>query len=121
MTETPETVELPEPLNDGFDQPSVIDDVLYAFPGHLDRLMPATEAIPREFFATNDWTIFVNRWFFQGWPETLNLYERPDVDAMAAYRHLHTILRSFEPKHEHKIAAVAWLMSRWYAAVRPAE
>lgn len=114
-------VSLPEPLNDGYDQPMVVSDLLYAFPGHLDRLLPAWSDIPEEFKQSNEWTRFVDAWFYEGWPSDLNLYEHPDVDAMTAHRHLHTILRSFEPKHEHKVAGVAWLMSRWFAAVRPVE
>lgn len=116
------SVELPDPLGDGFDQPLVIDDVLYAFPGHVERLMPLWETIPAPFREPNshtEWNQFVSDWFFLGWPEDRYLYSRPDVDSNAAFRHLHTILRSFEPKHEYKEAAVAWLMSRWFAAIRP--
>jgi hypothetical protein len=119
---TPIKVEFSEPLNDGYDQPMVVDDILYAFPGHLDRLLPSWESIPEEFRDMNgrtEWNRFVRDWFFHGWPEDRRLYERPDVDAEAAFRHLHTIMRSFEPKHEHKEAGVAWLMSRWFAAIRP--
>jgi len=114
--------EAPPPLNDGYDQPLVVDDVLYAFPGHLDKLLPPWDSIPEEFRNMNgrtEWNVFVRDWFFKGWPEDRYLYQRPDVDGEAAFRHLHTIMRSFEPKHEHKEAAVAWLMSRWYAAIRP--
>jgi hypothetical protein len=117
-----DTVELPPPLNDGFDQPTVVDDVLYAFPGHLDKLLPEWDAIPEEFKTNgreNPWVHFTNVWFGFGWPEKSELYVRPDVEPETAFRHMHTILRSFEPKHEHKIAGVAWLMSRWYAAIRP--
>ena len=115
-----DVVTLPPPLNDGFDQPMVVDDVLYAFPGHLDRLLPEWEAIPDEFKQPhNEWVHFVNVWFGFGWPEKSELYTRDDVDPDMAFRHLATIMRSFEPKHEHKISGVAWLMSRWFAAIRP--
>lgn len=114
--------EAPEPLNDGYDEPLVIDDVLYAFPGHLDKLLPSWEAIPEEFRdGHTEWNRFVTDWFFKGWPEDRDLYVRPDIDGQLAFRHLHTIMRSFEPKHEHKEAGVAWLMSRWYADIRPKE
>lgn len=116
----PETVDLPPALNDGYDQPMVVDDVLYAFPGHLDRLLPTYDSIPEEFrVRENQWHKFVHDWFFRGWPEDRDLFTREDVDPEIAFRHLHTIMKSFEPKHEHKIAGVAWLMSRWYAAIRP--
>lgn len=119
-----EHVEVAPPLNDGYDQPMVVDDVLYAFPGHLDRLLPKWEDIPEEFRNMNlrtEWNKFVRDWFFKGWPTDRNLYSRDDVDSEAAFRHLHTIMRSFEPKHEHKEAGVAWLMSRWFLAIRPVE
>ena len=115
-----ETVELPPPLNDGYDQPTVIDDVLFAFPGHLDRLLPEWDDIPDDFKnPRNEWCVFVHDWFFNGWPEDRDLFSREDVEPEMAYRHLPTILMSYEPKHEHKMAGVAWLMSRWYAALRP--
>ncbi len=116
-------VELSAPLGDGYDQPMVIDDILFVFPGHIDKLLPQYDDIPEEFRRNRgtEWNVFVRDWFFAGWPEDRLLYTRPDVDAEAAFRHLYTIMRSFEPKHEHKEAGVAWLMSRWYAAIRPKE
>ena len=107
-------------LGDGYDQPLVIDDVLYAFPGHLDKLLPEWDAIPEEFKGhpkTNMWVDFTRKWFCGGWPEDMRIYTRPDVEGEDAFRHAHTIMKSFEPKHEHKIAGVAWLLSRWFADV----
>lgn len=119
-----ETVELSEPLNDGFDQPlKNISPALKAFPGDVTQLMPKWEEIPVQFraYKGNEWVKFVTSWFFAGWPTDRVLYTREDVDPNEALVHLSTIMRSFQPKHEHKEAAVAWLMSRWYAAIRPAE
>jgi hypothetical protein len=36
------------------------------------------------------------------------------VDGELAIRHLQVIQASFEPKHEHKEAAVAYLASLWF-------
>lgn len=56
-----------------------------------------------------------------GW-SFLNLCERrdgelwgqhQDCDANDALANIQTALRSFEPKHEHKMAGVAYLMSMW--------
>lgn len=107
-----------EQLNDGFDQPHQVDDVLLAFPGDVRDLMPAMESIPEEFRDRNSrssWNLFVRDWFFSSnhlavW----DLHERDGVDGNAAYRHLSVVIRSFQPKHEHKEAAVAWLLSRWF-------
>lgn len=120
---TEETVTVPPPLNDGFDQPHEVSDVLLAFPGSVSDLMPPMSSIPEEFQNMNDhtdWNKFVTRWFFSGDALThFDLYTREDVDAQAAWKHLSAVLRSWEPKHEHKQAAVAWLMSRWFLAIRP--
>lgn len=113
-------VVLSEPLGDGFDQPQVVSGVLHAFPAQLGGLIPKQDLIPEDFErGRTKWNKFVTDWFFTGWPEDRFLYARPDVDAEVAFVHLDTIMRSFEPKHEHKEAAVAWLMSRWYADIQP--
>jgi len=36
------------------------------------------------------------------------------IDVNMALRHLHAIQGSFEPKHEYKEAAVAYLASLWF-------
>ncbi len=122
---TAETVELPPPLNDGFDQPQEISAVQQAFPGSVvGTLMPPMSAVPDEFKRNraNDWSKFVSDWFFHGNPfDKWTVYMRDDVDGQIAFTHLRTLLSSFEPKHEHKEAAVAWLASRWFAAIRPKE
>jgi hypothetical protein len=44
----------------------------------------------------------------------LKFVVREGVDAKAAWRHCAALLRSFEPKHEHKEAGVAYLMSQYF-------
>lgn len=123
-TETPTETEFPPPLNDGFDHPKIIDDAFMAFPASLrvNGLIPLWEEIPVEFRSSNNlttWNDFVSIWFFKGWPGDLfEVYSRSDIDPELAMRHLTAILKSFEPKHEHKEAACAWLMSRWFADVQ---
>lgn len=121
---TEETVEVPPPLNDGFDQPQEIPRVQQVFAANVvSTLMPAYDSIPEEFRSDGtDWNKFVSAWFFLGDALTkFDLYPRDDVDPQIAWGHLSTILRSWEPKHEHKEAAVAWLMSRWFLAIRPTQ
>ena len=36
------------------------------------------------------------------------------IDPEAVNRHTRACLRSFEPRHEHKIAGVAYLLSLWF-------
>lgn len=107
-------VELPAALGDGFDTPREIPPVLYAFPAQVEALMPTWDAIPDDFKRQNEWVRYVEAWFFHGFT---GLFTREDIAGEDAYRHLDTILRSFQPKHEHKVAAVAWLASRWFASI----
>lgn len=113
-------------LNDGFDQPRKIPAAQRAFPADvIGTLLPLWDDIPEEFRSDwtgqhgNEWTLFVNRLFGLGWPLDREVLRRDDVDPEIAYQHLDTILRSYQPKHEHKIAGVAWLMSRWFLEIRP--
>jgi len=100
-------------LNDGYDQPHEVSDITLAFPANLGDLLPSMEIIPEEFTRDNKWVEFQRQWFFYGWPKG-GLVKNPDVDSELAYRHLRAIQESYEPKHEHKMAAVAWLASRWF-------
>ncbi len=76
--------------------------------------MPTMEEIPEEFkglFSDHPWVRWQASWFFDG------LKAIPDakkgIDQDLAMRHLATLNRSMEPKHEHKQAAVAYLASLW--------
>lgn len=109
-------------LDDGFDQPRVVSAVELAFPARVAHLMPRYEDIPAEFrthYGTREsapWIRFQSDWFFKGTSKD-SLKPRDGVDADTAWRHLAVIQGSFEPRHEHKAAAVAWLASRWFSAV----
>jgi hypothetical protein len=108
-------------IGDGFDQPQDIPPSQQAFPGSVRHLMPAYSNIPDEFRDMNvltEWNRFVSHWFFGGDPfAKWNIGVREGVDPNKALTHLQSIMRSWEPKHEHKEAAVAWLMSRWFDGI----
>ena len=100
-----------------YDQPHVVSDVLIAFPGELGDLLPDEKIIPEEYrgrMTGDPWVDWQAEWFFKG------LKQAPiptdGVDRDLAMRHLSCIQRSFEPSHEHKAAAVAWLASRWFSS-----
>lgn len=103
------------PLNDGFDFPLEVTDLQMTFPAELGNLLPKWEIIPEEFKSSNNlYTSFADAWFFEGWPANKFLvYPKGDIDPEKATRHLYSILRSYAPQHQHKIAAVAWLAYRW--------
>jgi len=104
-------------LEDGFDQPQAVSEVDIAFPARAMEIMPAYRDIPSEFKErTNEWVKFQATWFSTGWPQA-GLLRNADVDSELAYRHLSVIQGSYAPKHEHKMAAVAWLASRWFKGI----
>ena len=99
-------------------EPQDVDDVLLAFPAQVEHLMPAYEDIPDKFKRSGDaWVKFQSDWFFYGLHEP-EFTPNKGVDKAKALRHLKAIQGSFEPKHEHKSAAVAYLASLWFKKVR---
>ena len=109
-------------MGDGFDQPHEVSDLQVVFPADLGNLLPAWDAIPENFRThlgdaqSRPWKEFQARWFFKGFSKSA-VTPRDGVDLDKAIRHLKVIQGSYEPKHEHKEAAVAWLASRWFEAV----
>lgn len=53
------------------------------------------------------------RVFFEG-ADSSSWVAREGVDKGAALAHFAAVLRSFEPKHEHKIAACGYMLSQWF-------
>jgi hypothetical protein len=105
-----------------FSQPQEVDDVLLAFPADVMHLMPdpddcedALDALPRE--EEEKWRSFQRKWFFNGLPENTKVDLKDGIDGDTAFRHLGAIQGSFQPKHEHKEAAVAYLASLWFEDV----
>lgn len=99
-----------------FEKPSEIDDVTMAFPCSIKYLMPEYEEIPKEFRNRNSqspYAKWVAKWFFKGLSEEEIPSAKEGIDCLMALRHLGAILRSFEPKHEHKEVAIAYLASLW--------
>ena len=93
--------------------PIEVDAAMLAFPANvMGKYLPAKEDIPEEFWSRgNPWAKLVSTWFYSGLP-ALPVF-REGVDPVHATRHLHVCMRSYEPKHEHKTAGVAYLMSLW--------
>lgn len=95
-------------------KPIPVSDVMLAFPAIVTgKLLPPVEDIPKEFINGNRWTELVNR-HFAGLPVTASLSCKDGVDYTAALRQVSACMASFEPKHEHKIAGVAYLMSLFF-------
>ena len=94
-------------------KPADVNDLDMTF-GHIKGLMPTREQMreqppwARDLFAA---------WFYSGL-ESLKLTPKEGIDKAKAIRHIRTIMGSFEPKHEDKEAAVAYLLGEWF---EPAE
>jgi hypothetical protein len=89
-----------------------ISDVDLVFPTKVMHLMPPMEQIPKG-TPGSPWNQLFNDWFFNGLT-SLELTPKDGVDKVKALRHIRCIMGSFEPKHEHKEAAVAFLLSEWF-------
>jgi hypothetical protein len=102
---------------DIFQLQDVTDEEL-AYPLDVEHLMPKYLDIPSEF---KDWSR--NRWaelfsqLFYGDVKGLCLVRKRDVDAETAeraWRQMDCIRRSWSPKHEHKAAACAYILSCYF-------
>ncbi len=97
-----------------FEKPTPVDDITLAFPASVSALMPPMEDIPEEFMRMHGkWNELTTCWFFRG-VKDLELKPKEGIDQDVALRHIRAILGSYEPKHAHKEAAVAYLLSLWF-------
>lgn len=96
--------------------PQSVDDTLLAFPGKVSHLMVPYDQIPAEFKKDKHPCVqIMERWFYDGIKGGANTWVAAEgIDRFQAIRHLKCILGSFEPKHEHKTACVAYLLSIWF-------
>lgn len=80
--------------------------------------LPKWEEIPEQFKRYNAtfWNKFITQWFFGGVSKNAvdMLSPKPEVDKAKALKAVASILSSFDPKHEHKEAGAAYLMSEWF-------
>lgn len=101
-----------------FEQPIEVSDLEVAFAADVSHLMPAYAEI-KDWARTPEaqpFIAFQRTWFFQGLAGDTELHLKPDINYTKAIRHLRCIQGSFEPKHEHKEAGVAWLLHQWSEA-----
>lgn len=100
-----------------------IDAVSVAF-GNIKH-MPVYAAVPDEFKKSyNPFCEAISTWFFSGAKSAPNgliigamqYTAKPGVDSADALRAIKAVLGSWEPKHEHKEAACAYMLSEWFEA-----
>lgn len=95
-------------------RPTKPSDADAVFPGTVTgKYLPEWSDIPKEFrenwHGGNKYCDKINEIFHRGG----SLSWKDEVDGVIAQAHLLTVLRSFEPKHEHKIAGAGYLLSLW--------
>lgn len=99
-------------------KPREVSGIQCAFPASLADLLPAWEELPepvRQGWHRSPWSKQAETWFYWGADlKKSTVKPREGIDVAVAFRHLGVCLGSFEPKHEHKIAGVGYLMSLWF-------
>lgn len=100
-------------------KPVEMSQVDLAFPANaIGNFLPPEEDIPEEFIKNryeNKWAKQAEKWFFHGFDPSKSTVELNEgVDGQKAFKQLHACLGSFQPKHEHKISGVAYLMSLFF-------
>ena len=99
-----------------------VSDVDLAFPASVKGFLPPYEDLPKDakgFRPAGEyaaWGRFVSDWFYRGLG-SLELKPREGVDEAKALRHIKYVMGSWEPKHEHKMAGVVWLLHEWFESV----
>lgn len=97
--------------------PQPLDAARSAFPANVRDLLPKWEDIPDEFKSfSGKWQDVVTAWFFSG-VQNCQWKPREGVDTQAALLHVGACMGSFEPKHEHKEAGCAYLLSEFFEDV----
>ncbi len=80
----------------------------------VGELLPRYNSIPDVYKNDrNPYVKLTHTWFFSGLKGS-ELKVKDGINRSFALAHCSEILRSFEPSHEHKISAIAYLMSLWF-------
>lgn len=77
------------------------------------EILPPYSEIPDEFKrGSNPWAEWQGEWFYSGLKKLPT--PKAGIDLDLAMKNLACVQGSFEPKHEHKQAGVAYLASLWF-------
>ena len=87
-----------------------ITDVEAAF--STSRLLPSPEQIPKDFYEENSYTRLVEAIFYGLELPNGELELAEGLEPSELNKCVRAHLQSFEPKHEHKIAGVAYMISQ---------
>lgn len=97
--------------------PHAIDQVTLAFPADVEHLMPTDpeyEEYRKDWSHRDTWGFkLFSDWFYKGLAK-LEMKPRDGIVEADALRHISAIMRSFQPQHEDKTAACAYLFEHWF-------
>ncbi|RKN75023.1 hypothetical protein [Paenibacillus ginsengarvi] len=95
-----------------------VTDLNLAFGGDMKKLLPPYNEIPQEFRSERSkWNKVVSDWFYYGL-KNAEWNPKEGVETQKALRHVKAIMGSWEPKHEHKEAGCAYLLSEFFHDVK---
>lgn len=97
-------------------KPKDVSPIDLAFGGDMAKLLPPKEDIPKEFWGCNEWVKVTEQWFYNGLKKPVFI-PKEGIDRGKALHHVMAILGSWDPKHEHKIAGVAFLLSQFFEKI----
>lgn len=86
-----------------------------AFPADALDWMPKHKDIPD---VDKKWDHIASKWFYSGLPKDVKFYPKEGVNPKDSMRAMQACLGSFAPKHEHKMAAAAFLLSEWFVDIK---
>lgn len=97
-----------------WDQPGEVTPGEVMF-GAAEEKYPMMAEIPDEFkrHGGTIWNNVFSQWFYKGIKVDV-FVPKKGIDKEKALMYIGALMRSWAPKHEHKEAAVAYLMSLWF-------
>lgn len=99
--------------------PVALEDVDVVFPSRALDWMPPMSEIPADFERDSPWHKLLSAIMFDGVRGSdLGFDLKPGIDGETSTRHLFAIVGSYAPKHEHKMAAFAFLCDLWFHAIQ---
>jgi hypothetical protein len=102
----------------GWETPNEFSDAEQAFQVHVLELIPPWDKIPDDFKNYRHPAVKTfNTWMFGKFAGGVNFAAVKGIDPEAAFLHCLVVMKSYQLKHEHKKAAVAFLINRWFTRI----
>jgi hypothetical protein len=98
--------------------PVEVTDVQMAFPADALERMPEWDAIPVSWRSEHTWQHRLWDDVFAFGLQSVSLLPVEGIDPEKAWRHIQSLVGSYAPKHEHKMASCAFLTSLWFLGAR---